>query len=69
MFIQRFPDGTVQGVYANKQSGYAEEELPDDNPEVIAFLAPKVETPTPTIVEQILASPADLAALKKALGL
>ena len=30
---------------------------------------PMVTTPTPTLVEQILASPNDLAALKKALGL
>jgi len=69
MFIQRFPDGTIQGVYANQQEGYAEEELADDHPEVVAFLAPKAETPTPTLVEQILASPNDLAALKQALGL
>ena len=69
MFIQRFQEGTVQGVYANKQDGYAEEELADDHPEVVAFLAPKPEAPAPTLVEQILASPADLAALKQALGL
>ena len=31
--------------------------------------APIVMPPAPTLVEQILASPADLAALKKALGL
>lgn len=69
MFIQRFPDRTIQGVYANRQEGYAEEELANDHPEVVAFLAPKVEAPTPLLVEQIISSPADLAALKKALGL
>ena len=69
MFIQRFIDGTIQGVYANRQNGYAEEELADDHPEVVEFLAPKPEVTSPTLVEQILASPSDLAALKKALGL
>jgi hypothetical protein len=69
MFVQRFPNKTIQGVYANKQDGYAEEELADDHPDVVAFLAPKVEAPIHSLVEQILASPDDLAELKKALGL
>lgn len=43
-FVQRI-DGRVVGLYANPQESYAEEFLPDDNAEVIAYLNP----PTPTI--------------------
>jgi len=35
---------------------------------VVKFIYPKI-LPAPTLVEQILASPADLAALKQALGI
>lgn len=35
---------------------------------VVKFIPP-IMPPAPTLVEQILASPADLAALKKALGI
>jgi hypothetical protein len=37
----------INGVYANPQPGYAEEYLPDDNPELQMFLHPaKVLIPT-----------------------
>lgn len=41
MFIERDNDGNIKGVYANFQPGYAEEELADDHPEVVAFLNPE----------------------------
>ena len=38
----------LSGLYANLQTGYAEEFLPDDNPEVVAFLeAAKAPPPPP----------------------
>lgn len=40
MFVERNQDGTIKGVYAMPQPGLAEEELPDDHPSVIAYLAP-----------------------------
>jgi hypothetical protein len=36
-FIER-KDGKIAGLYHNRQDGYAEEELPDDNAEVVAYL-------------------------------
>lgn len=40
MFIERDRDGKIKGVYKQSQKGYAEEELPDDHPEVLAYLNP-----------------------------
>lgn len=37
MWIHR-ENGAIQSVYAVQQPGYADEELPDDNPEVLAFV-------------------------------
>lgn len=39
VYVER-NDGTVVGVYANRQPGFAEEELPYDHAEVVAFLNP-----------------------------
>jgi hypothetical protein len=68
MFYRR-ENGVIVGGPYNCDQEFPVDELADDHAEVVAFLAPKAETPTLTLVEQILASPADLAALKKALGL
>jgi hypothetical protein len=57
VFVER-QDGVITGLYANFQEGYAEEELADDDPEVVAFKAPKERGPT--VVD-------NLAALKQAL--
>ena len=65
-YVERGIDGKVTGLYANPQPGYAEEELSDDSPEVVAYLNP-VET-RKTLVEQLIASPKDLADLKAALA-
>lgn len=43
MFVQR-RNGVVCGCYARAQIGIAEEQLPDNDPEVVAFLNP---TPDP----------------------
>jgi hypothetical protein len=37
-YVSRAPGGKINGVYANPQPGFAEEELADDNSEVVAFL-------------------------------
>lgn len=39
VFVQRDENGNIKGVYRRKQPGYAEEELPEDDAEVVAFLA------------------------------
>jgi hypothetical protein len=44
-YVQRDGAGKVAGVFANPQPGYAEEFLPSDNPEVVAFLNPPPKTP------------------------
>lgn len=39
VWVQRDENGNIKGVYKQKQAGYAEEQLPADHPDVIAFLA------------------------------
>lgn len=39
MFVGRNPDGTIYGLWTVRQFP-GQEELPADNPEVVAFLAP-----------------------------
>lgn len=36
-YVERAPNGALKGVYAARQKGYAEEELRDDHPDVVAF--------------------------------
>lgn len=38
-YVQR-TDGTITGIFANMQDGYAEEFLADENEEVVAFINP-----------------------------
>lgn len=45
VFVQRDGNGTVRGVYSYVCEGVAEEELPDDDPEVVAFLNPPMPVP------------------------
>lgn len=40
-YVQRDSNGKIKGVYANLQPGYAEEFLPDNNAEIVAYLTPK----------------------------
>lgn len=45
VWVSRDATGTLNGVFANRQPGGANEELPDDNTEVVAFTTPKVLDP------------------------
>jgi len=38
-YVSRDSNGHINGLYANRQPGFAEEVLPDTDPEVAAFLA------------------------------
>jgi len=44
-YVSRDQSGNINGLYANLQSGYAEEWLEDDDPEVIAHLNPPPPPP------------------------
>jgi hypothetical protein len=47
-YVSRDAGSHINGVYANQQPGFAEEFLPNDDPEVVAFLAPPPhQPPTP----------------------
>ena len=46
MFVER-KAGIIVGVYTPRQPGQAEEELPADNPEILAFQASK---PSPKVL-------------------
>lgn len=54
MFVERDKGGVVVGLYGARQEGYAEEELPDDHAEVVAYLHAHDPNNAPT--------PRDLAA-------
>jgi len=51
-WVQRNIGGIIIGAYANRQPGYADEQLSEDDPEVIAFQHPE-------------ATPAELANLAR----
>lgn len=55
-WVQRDGSAKINGVYANQQPGYADEFLPDDDAEVIAFLAPP--NPPPLAVPPVLVAAA-----------
>jgi hypothetical protein len=47
-YVQRDDDDNIKGVYAAEQPGIAEEYLPDDDPDVVAFLKSLTDqAPTP----------------------
>ena len=66
MFIGRLPSGQIYGAWTCKQPNDADhlgiEELPDDHPEVVAFINRSVPLPK-DIVDQIM----DLPVARKAL--
>ena len=45
MYVQRDEANRVKGVYRLRQPGVAEEELPDDHPDIAAFRAPPPLSP------------------------
>jgi len=55
MFVQRNGSGVIVGVYAVRQEGYAEEELPDNHPEIFTFRNPPPLTPEQLEVAAIAA--------------
>lgn len=56
-YIQRDGQGKVSGVFANRQLGYAEEPLANDDPELIAFINPPPDPRTTAIDDSIKAQP------------
>jgi len=46
-YVSRNEGGAINGLYANAQPGYAEEYLPDDNSEVVAFTEAAANLPLP----------------------
>ena len=71
-YLQRDTTGTVLGHYANPQPGYAEEEVPDDHPDLQAWEAKRAADMTrvrPHPLEQEVADlKAQVAALLAKLG-
>ena len=53
-YVQRDDEGNITGCFANPQPGFAEEYLPDDNPEVVAFNEAQNAPPPPSPQDQIL---------------
>ncbi len=53
MYVQR-TEGAISGVFANRQDGYAEEELAADDPEVVTFLNPPEPVPAITKAQAVL---------------
>ncbi len=65
-FVQRDQNGTVTGVYANRQPGYAEEELAANHSEITVYRAPKIAAvdPVRVFLDELRDSPAKLDRLK-----
>ena len=55
-YVQRNENGEISGTFANPQPGFAEEYLPDDDPEVVAFndAIDNPPPPPPTVEQQVL---------------
>jgi hypothetical protein len=53
-YVSRDDSGNITGCFANKQPGFAEEYLPDDDPEVLAFLEAQDATPPPSEQDEVL---------------
>lgn len=54
MFCERALDGTIKGIYPRHQAGYAEEELPDDHPQVLAFAARQSAPPPRSVIDMLI---------------
>jgi hypothetical protein len=52
MFVSRSDEGTITGAFRFLQPSVAEEELPDDSAEVVAFLNPPVPPVTSVSARQ-----------------
>jgi len=64
MFVGRRPDGSIYGTWTSRQPDDADhpgmEELPDNHPDVVAF----VNRPQPVAVDKIAALEARITALE-----
>ena len=67
MFVGRLPDGTIYGLWTSPQPADADhpgmEELPDDHPDVIAFLNRPSTTQGKTLEERVSALETDVATI------
>ena len=70
VYVERDAQGKVKGVYGPKQPGYAEEELADDHPDILAFrtalTAPR--TNGRTVAQKLASIGIDIADLKAELA-
>lgn len=55
MYIERDNQGVIKGVYRQRQPGYAEEELPDDDPRVTEYLTRQQQKPRLTPEQKLAA--------------
>jgi hypothetical protein len=54
-YVSRDGSDSINGLYANLQPGFAEEYLPDNDPEVMAFSeSTKPQPPGPSTEDQVL---------------
>ncbi len=65
MFVQRDGQGNIKGVYAQRQPGYAEEEVAADHADVVTYrTAPLTRDPVTEWLSDLRANPAKLDKLK-----
>jgi len=67
-FVERDGLGKVKGSYAVRQSGYAEEELEDDHPDLVEFNTRPVPLAKDLVDEFLNLPPARRALLKAELA-
>lgn len=60
VFVERSLAGAIVGIYSMKQPGYAEEEIPETHPDVVAFRS-AVVAPARDVFAEIDAIKAKLA--------
>jgi hypothetical protein len=58
LYVQRDIDGNIIGIYSSFQTGIAEEEMSDDDPEVLAFLNPVTITDYENAIQNLIDSTA-----------
>ena len=58
VYVERDEHGALVGLYANPQEGCAEEELPDDDAEVVAFRNPVSITDYENAIQNLVDSTA-----------
>ena len=68
MFVERDENGAIKGAYFSMQPGYAEEEIADDHPDLVAFLAPPKKRSWTLSEFKARMQPGELAALGGLLG-